>query len=64
MGLKLHEDGQVWVLSFGCIYRAEEEEIGDRNSPGVTQDYIHAGGIDDGGRRKADGMKPLTATAL
>lgn len=31
----------------GCIYSAGgRQEIGESTSPGVTQDYIHAGKID------------------
>lgn len=53
MGLKLHEDRHVQLLRYGCIYSAgARAEIGESNSPGVTQDYIHAGKIDGGGKNE------------
>lgn len=36
-----------------------EEEIGESNSPGVTQDDTHAGKIDDGAGREAAVIKPF-----
>ena len=61
MDLKLHKDRHIQPLCW-CIYSAEEEEMGGRNTPGVTQNSIHAGKIDDGARGAAGMMKPLTAT--
>lgn len=64
MSLELHKDRHVLLLYRGCIYSAEEKEIGESNLPGVTQDDIHAGKIDDGASREAGVIKPFTATNL
>lgn len=53
VGLKLHEDGRARLPRCGCIHSAGgRAQIGESNSPGVTQDYIHAGKIDGGGEEE------------
>lgn len=61
MGLKLHKDRHVLLLHSRCIYSAVEE-IGESDLPGVTQDDIHAGKIDDGASWEEGVIKPFTAT--
>lgn len=38
----------LWVYLQSC----ERAQIGENNSPGVTQDYIHAGKIDGKGKKE------------
>lgn len=62
MGLKLHKDRHVLLLRSGCIYSAVEKKIGESDLPGVTQDDIHAGKIDDGASWEKGVIKTFTAT--